>query len=168
MNIRVLFLIIFISLPFLSKGQYRKNMLFIDDSFEILKKDSNFLTDFNLKNYDDKFYLKFNILNDTVPGYYIVFKSKRFKDIKPVEIIKYENTLIADNISISFYVIDCVDPQYDFYHILKISKKDNFEITDYTIKYISNANIEIDNHIKRDRNSFYHSPNNKNALTDNF
>lgn len=166
MYTKLFLLTIFALISNLSFGQYKKNMLMLDEDFDILRKESNFVEGFDLKKYDENFYLNFTIKNDTIPGDYLVFKSKKFKELKPVEIIRYANPVTIKNFAIAFYVVDEIDPQYDFYHIIKISKQENFEIFDYTIKNISNVNIEIDKYLTREK-TIEKKLLNK-VLTDNF
>ena len=141
-------------------GQYNKNMLFIDNEFLPINPEATYLIDYKIKDYGDKVYLSWRTVNDSIPGFYLIFKSNNFKDLKSVATIKVIEGVKKDIVLLNT-VDDTYEYSYNFYHIVKINRNQNLLIQDFSIKSLSIANIRYEPTI----NNFSYGTNENNVAS---
>lgn len=124
-------------------GQNNKSVLFSDNDFLEINPEAKYLVDYKIKEYGDKIYLSWRTINDSVPGYYLIFKSNSFQNLKPVATIKVVEGVKKDLVLMNT-IDDLYEYSYNFYHIVKINRNQNLLIDDNSIKLLSIANIKYD------------------------
>jgi hypothetical protein len=124
-------------------GQNNKSMLFSNNDFLEISPEAKYLVDYKIKEYGDKVYLSWRIVNDSIPGFYLIFKSNSFQNLKPVATIKVVEGVKKDLVLMNT-IDDLYEYSYNFYHIVKINRNQNILIDDNSIKSLSIANIKYD------------------------
>jgi len=141
-------------------GQHNKNMLFNDNEFLPINPEATYLIDYKIKDYGDKIYLSWRTVNDSVPGYYLIFKSNNFKNLKSVNTVKVIEGVKKDIVLLNT-IEDIYEYSYNFYHIVKINHNQNLLIEDFSIKSLSIANIKYEPTI----NDFFYGVNQNNVAS---
>jgi len=124
-------------------GQNNKSMLFSNNDFLEISPEAKYLVDYKIKEYGDKVYLSWRTVNDSIPGFYLIFKSNSFQNLKPVATIKVVEGVKKDLVLMNT-IDDLYEYSYNFYHIVKINRNQNILIDDNSIKSLSIANIKYD------------------------
>lgn len=143
---RSILLILFL-LPCLSvNSQYTNEIVRVNNNYEIINSQAKSIIDFTVREYDNKLYFQFRTLDDTIPGYYIIYKSNNFSSAKLIQSIPVE-TSIKQGIILSYFFEDDPEFSYNFYSIIKIRKSQNININEYDIKQIALVNIDLQRNV---------------------
>jgi hypothetical protein len=125
----------------ISYGQFyaEGNMLAVNSDFEIIKPTCNFIVGAKLDVREKAVEVIWKTKNDTVSGYYMIYKSRDFNNLELVDRI-----FVPKGVSIS--VINSIedvkpDDSYNFYHILKVKEKENINLKNINIKDIALVNL---------------------------
>lgn len=136
-------------------AQYNKNLMLIDNEAPRINPEAKYLVNVRAKELNEKVYFSWSTISDTVPGYYFIYKSIDFKNIKLVSVIKAVDQ-VKPNVIIGNSVDDDLEFPYNFYHLIRINSNQNIDINDNSIKHVSVANVELEhiNNGKVNSNNF--------------
>jgi len=124
-------------------AQHNKNLMFIDNEAPRINPEAKYLVNVRAREFNEKVYFSWSTISDTVPGYYFIYKSINFKNIKLVSIVKAVDQVKPD-VVIGNSVDDDLEFPYNFYHLVRINSNQNIDINDNSIKYVSVANVELE------------------------
>lgn len=137
------FLLMFLSSTLYSNGQYREKNSFSTVSTTIESGNYNNLVSSKITRCNGKAYISWTIVNDTIEGYFAIYKSKDFKEIKTIDYVKIPKGLVL-NVPIIFSVTDSiVDNTYDTYHIIKMDQNTTFFASNHIVFHNSIANVQL-------------------------
>jgi hypothetical protein len=140
---KALIFLFFITTSKLSFGQLyaEGNMLSVFNDYHIIKPTCKYVEGAKLiiqENYID---VTWKVKGDTVPGYYMIYKSHDFRNIEFIDRLIVPKGM-NPNISI---VNSTEDPKpnefYNFYHIIKIKENENISLETINIKDIAIVNL---------------------------
>lgn len=150
---KLIFLVLFL-LPCLPvNSQYTNGIVRVNNNYEIINSQAKSIIDFTVREYDNKLYFQFRTVDDTIPGYYIIYKSNNFSSAKLVQNIAVV-TSIKKGLILSYYFEDDPEFSYNFYSIFKIKTNQNININESDIKQIALINIDIDRYVFNENKSF--------------
>lgn len=121
-KLSLLLLICFLIIHKNTFAQFNENPMFINNNYRILDIDSKFFlgSETVYDNEKNVVYITWTVINDNVPGTYLVFKSFNFTNYVPIGTKKTE-MVYPPNKPIRLTVKDDkYSPEYNFYHIVKI------------------------------------------------
>lgn len=139
--VSTIFAILFFSLS--SYGQYREHFMFIQNTYRLLNLEKSFFLNSEFIFTQNAVQIKWSIVDDSIPGYYFVYKSYNFEQHVAVGCIEHFPQVKKGKI-LKFSVIDHKwSDRYNFYHIIKISKKEGLFVKPLNIKEEALANIRF-------------------------
>ena len=126
-----------------SKGQYvvrDKCMIpFEDETPPKYKK----IVSGKIKRFNGKAYISWVVMNDTLEGVFVIYKSSNFNSIKPVEYLRFPNGLVL-NVPLTFSVVDSsLETGYDTYHIVKVDRNTLFDLNEHVVYRNSVSNLKL-------------------------
>lgn len=126
-------------------GQFAQgNMVSESNNYNFINPNAKNILSAQLIEVNNSILINWRVIGDTLPGYYIIFKSNNFDHIEfvgRIEIIHQVNS----KISLSHTVKDSLySPFYNLYHIVKILKSNvNINYNDIDLKRFSAVNLPV-------------------------
>lgn len=126
-------------------GQFTQgNIMFEYNDYNFINPNAKNILSAQLIEVDNSILINWKAVGDTLPGYYIIFKSNNFDNLEfvgRIEIIHQVNSKIV----LSHTVKDSLfSPFYNLYHIVKILKSNiNFNYNEIDLKKFSSVNLPI-------------------------
>lgn len=106
-----------------SHAQFLTTKPYIGNKFDLHEDNYKFLVNAKVKRYDDKLYLTWLVANDSLEGYFAVYKSKGYSGpFVNLEFIYYSKG-ITKNTPIMFSCVDSsMDAEFNIYYIVKLDR----------------------------------------------